>query len=129
MVHKLAPPHGLRSSIVAIMTSWHEGKVFIEHSVSVSHDSLHVIVGVLIWLAVALLLRKPVTSWKPWLWLFAIILWNETVDLWMEQWPEAGQQYGEGAKDVLVTMLVPTLIMFAARVRPDLFRGSGFKRR
>jgi len=129
MVHKLAPPHGLWSSIVAIMTSWHEGKVFIEHSVSVSHDSLHVIVGVLIWLAVALLLRKPVTSWKPWLWLFAIILWNETVDLWMEQWPDAGQQYGEGAKDVLVTMLVPTLIMFAARVRPDLIRGSGSKRR
>ena len=129
MVHKLAPPYGLWGSIVAIMTSWHEGKVFIEHSVSVSHDSLHVIVGVLIWLAVALLLRKPVTSWKPWLWLFAIILWNETVDLWMEQWPDAGQQYGEGAKDVIVTMLVPTLIMFAARIRPELFRSAGGRRR
>jgi hypothetical protein len=129
MLRKLAAPHGVWDAVVAIMTSWHEGKVFIEHSVSVSHDSLHVIVGVLIWLAFALLLRRPVTSWKPWLWLLAIILWNETVDLWMEQWPDPGQQYGEGAKDVIVTMLVPTLIMFAARLRPDLFRGTAAGRR
>ena len=129
MVHKLAPPHGLWGSVVAIMTSWHEGKLFIEHSVSVSHDSLHVIIGVLIWLAFALLLRRPVTSWKPWFWLLAIILWNETVDLWMEQWPDPGQQYGEGAKDVIVTMLVPTLIMFVARVRPEWFRSAAGGRR
>ena len=129
MVHKLAPPHGLWGSVVAIMTSWHEGKLFIEHSVSVSHDSLHVIIGVLIWLAFALLLRRPVTSWKPWFWLLAIILWNETVDLWMEQWPDPGQQYGEGAKDVIVTMLVPSLIMFVARARPELFRSAAGRRR
>jgi hypothetical protein len=112
------------------MISWHQAKLFFEHSVTISHGTLHVIVGVLIWLALALFMRRSVTSWFPWLWLFAIILCNETVDLWIEKWPDPGQQYGEGFKDLLLTMLVPTLIMFAARARPDLFRaGLGPRRR
>jgi hypothetical protein len=104
------------------MSSWHQGKLFIEHAVSFSHDSLHIIVGVIIWIGFALVFRRPLTAWWPWLWLFAVILWNETVDLWMEQWPDPGQQYGEGARDLLLTMVVPTIIMIAARLRPELFR-------
>jgi hypothetical protein len=104
------------------MESWHEGKLFIEHSLTISHDTLHMIVGMLVWLGLALLLRRPVSSWKPWLWMLALILWNETVDLWVEQWPDPGMQYGEGAKDVLLTMIVPTVLLFAVRIRPDLFR-------
>ena len=111
------------------MTSWHQGKLFIEHSLTINHDSLHMLVGVLLWLAFGLLLRRPLTSWRPWLWLFAIILWNETVDLWIELWPDPGQQYGEGAKDLLLTMAVPTILLFAARWRPDLFRQGPRRRR
>jgi hypothetical protein len=107
------------------MESWHEGKLFIEHSLTISHDTLHMIVGMLVWLGLALLLRRPVSSWKPWLWMLALILWNETVDLWVEQWPDPGMQYGEGAKDVLLTMIVPTVLLFAVRIRPDLFRRRG----
>lgn len=116
--------HDLWLAITTAMSSWHQGKLFIEHSVAISHDSLHIIVGVLVWLVLALLLRRPVTAWRPWLWLFAIILWNETVDLWTEQWPDPGQQYGESAKDLGLTMIVPTILLFAVRYRPDLFRGS-----
>ena len=107
------------------MESWHEGKLFIEHSLTISHDTLHMIVGMFVWLGLALLLRRPLSSWKPWLWMLALILWNETVDLWVEQWPEPGMQYGEGAKDVLLTMIVPTVFLFAVRIRPDLFRRRG----
>jgi len=121
--------YGLWKTLVAAMTSWHQGKLFIEHSLTINHDSLHMLVGVLLWLAFGLLLRRPLTSWRPWLWLFAIILWNETVDLWIEQWPDPGQQYGEGAKDLLLTMAVPTILLFAARWRPDLFRQGPRKRR
>jgi hypothetical protein len=120
--------HSLWKTLVAAMTSWHQGKLFIEHSLTINHDSLHMLVGVLLWLAFGLLLRRPLTSWRPWLWLFAIILWNETVDLWIEQWPDPGQQYGEGAKDLLLTMAVPTILLFAARWRPDLFRQGPRKR-
>lgn len=111
------------------MSSWHQGKLFVEHAVSISHDSLHLIVGVLVWLAVGLVSRRPLTGWVPWAWTFAFILWNETVDLWTERWPDAGMQFGEGAKDLALTMLLPTVLMFAARSRPELFRGTSRKRR
>lgn len=120
--------HQIWKAIVAAMSSWHEGKLFVEHSVSISHEALHIFVGVLLWLAFGLLLRRPLSSWWPWLWVLGLILWNETVDLWNEQWPDPGQQYGEGAKDVLITMLVPTLLMTAVRLRPDLFRPTLRKR-
>ena len=121
--------HDLWKALVAAMTSWHQGKLFVEHSLTINHDSLHIFVGVLLWVALGLLLRRRLTSWRPWLWLFAIIFWNETVDLWVERWPDPGQQYGEGAKDLLLTMAVPTILMFTARWRPDLFRQGAGKRR
>ena len=121
--------HRLWKILTGAMASWHQGKLFIEHSVSFGHDALHMLVGVLLWLMFGLLLRRALTTWRPWLWLFAVILWNEAVDLWVEQWPSPGQQYGEGAKDLLLTMAVPTIMMFAARLRPDLFRGGSRRRR
>jgi hypothetical protein len=121
--------HRLWTAVTTAMLSWHQGKLFIEHAFAISHNSLHIFVGVLLWIAIGLLLRRPLTSWRPWLWVFALILWNETVDLWIEQWPDPGQQYGEGVKDVLLTMFVPTIIMLAARFRPDLFRGGPRGRR
>ena len=120
--------HNLWKVLTKAMSSWHEGKLAIEHSLAISHNSLHILIGVLLWIALGVLLRRPLTSWLPWLWVLAAILWNEAVDLWIEQWPDPGHQYGEGAKDVLLTMLVPTLLMFAARARPDLFR-EGISRR
>jgi hypothetical protein len=121
--------HDLWRALAEAMTSWHQGKLFIEHSLAISHETLHVFAGLLLWLAFGLLLRRPLTSYAPFLWVFALILWNETVDLWIERWPNPGQQYGEGAKDLLTTMAVPTIIMIAARVRPELFRGGKRSRR
>ncbi|MEP7130446.1 MAG: hypothetical protein ABI770_04885 [Sphingomicrobium sp.] len=121
--------HQLWYAITVAMVSWHQGKLFIEHAVRIDHDALHVLVGVLLWLVLALILRRPVTSWRPWLWLLAFILWNETVDLWIERWPEPAMQYGEGVRDVVLTMFLPLVLMFAARSRPDLLRGGSAKHR
>lgn len=121
--------HDLWAMLIGAMRSWHQGKLFIEHSITISHDSLHILVGVLLWVVLGILLRRPLYTWRPWLWLLAATLWNEAVDLWVEQWPDPGQQYGEGAKDLFLTMAVPTIMMFASRLRPDLFRGSSRGRR
>lgn len=115
--------------VTSAMMSWHQGKLFIEHTVAIDHDALHVIVGVLLWVIIAAVIRRSLSSMRPWLWVLAIIAWNETVDLWVEQWPDPGMQYGEGAKDLLLTMLLPTVLMFVARFAPGLFRGRGRARR
>jgi len=104
------------------MESYHQAKLFFEHAVRIEHGTLHVVVGVLAWLAIALLSRRAVSSWAPWLGLLALNFWNEMIDLWIEKWPHPGMQYGEGAKDVILTMFVPTVIMIAVRIRPSLFR-------
>jgi len=122
------PLHDIWIGVRDAMMSWHQGKLFIEHIVTIGHDTLHIMVGAMLWLILAMLMRRPITNWQPWGWTLAVIAWNETVDLWNEQWPDAGQQFGEGAKDIMVTMFVPTLILLAARARPDLFR-AGFNGR
>lgn len=111
-------------AVAGAMISWHQAKLFVEHGLDISHDALHVIAGALVWLIAALLLRRPISAWLPWLWLAALTAFNEVVDLWTEQWPDAGMQYGEGAKDVALTIFLPTLLMIAARRRPELF-GQG----
>ena len=108
-------------AVVSGMARWHQGKLFIEHSLSVEHDALHVVVGLLAWLAIAFVSRRPLSSWRPLLWLIALILWNEAVDLWVERWPELGMQLGEGFKDFVLTILMPALLMFLIRWRPQLF--------
>jgi hypothetical protein len=107
------------------MFSWYKVKMFIEHAGIVTSDALHVLVGVALWVIAGLILRRPLTGWLPWLWVLAAILLNETVDLWVEQWPIAAMQYGESAKDIMLTMLLPTLLMAAARSRPGLFVATG----
>jgi hypothetical protein len=104
------------------MSSWHEGKQFLEHLLNINHDTLHLIVGTLVWLVLAIVLKRGIFSPLPWAWVLALASWNETVDLWNEQWPTPGTQYGEAAKDLFLTVCVPTILTVAVRIRPDLLR-------
>lgn len=119
----------LRHAVTGGMTSWYQAKMFIEHASVVNSDGLHVLVGVLAWIAVAMAVRRSLSAQLPWLVLFVLTLLNECVDLWVEQWPDKAMQYGESAKDILLTMTLPTVLMFAVRLRPNLFRASSRRRR
>ena len=111
------------------MRSWYEAKMFIEHASVVSSDALHVLVGVLVWMIAAVVLRRSLSSWFPWLILLGLAVMNEFVDFWIERWPDLGMQLGESAKDILLTMALPTVLMFAVRSRPNLFRARPAGRR
>lgn len=108
--------------VEAVIFSWNERKLFFEQSVSVSPDVLHLIAGVVILLVSALLLRKPVSSRWPWLVVLLFTCLNEAIDLWISQWPSPGVQFGESAKDVVLTMLLPTVLLVTARKLPQLYR-------
>ena len=119
----------IRHAVTGGMMTWYEAKMFIEHASVVNSDGLHVLIGVPAWLAVALALRRSLADRLPWLILLALTLLNECVDLWAEQWPDKAMQFGESAKDVLLTMTLPTLLLFAVRLRPNLFRAPSRRRR
>ena len=101
---------------------WYQVKLFVQHSTGFSMDALHVIAGVLVQLAIAAVFRSTLARPLPLAAVFLLALVNEANDLRVEQWPEAGMQYGEGAKDIVLTMLLPLLIFLVARHRPKLVR-------
>jgi hypothetical protein len=104
------------------MRTWYKSKMAIEHASVVSSDALHLAVGPLLWLAAAIALRKRLADWLPWLVVLAAASINEGVDLWIERWPSPREQYAETTKDIFLTILLPTVLMLAVRLRPKLFR-------
>jgi hypothetical protein len=111
----------LSQNVQGPLLPWIEAKHFVANALAISHDVLHLFVGVLLLLAAAILLRSPVSSWRPWLVVFVLACLNELGDLWVEQWPERAIQYGESLKDVLLTMLLPTLLLLTSRSLPWLY--------
>lgn len=99
---------------------WYQVKLFLEHASGFSMDALHVIVGVLLQLGIAVLFRSSVARPLPLLSVLALELVNEASDFRVETWPQPGMQFGESAKDVIMTMAIPTLIFLIARCRPKL---------
>ena len=99
---------------------WYQLKLFAAHSTGVSMDALHVVVGVLLQLLIALLFRSSVARPLPLLAVLALAVVNEANDFRVEIWPDPGMQFGEAAKDIVLTMFIPTLIFLVARRRPKL---------
>lgn len=99
---------------------WYQIKLFVEHASGISMDALHILVGFILFLLSALILRRGLASRLPWLAVLLLEIGNEAYDLTVERWPDIGSQMGEGAKDIMLTMALPTLVMFVARWRPGL---------
>ena len=99
---------------------WYQLKLFAAHSTGISMDALHVILGVVLQLLIALFFRSSVARPMPLLAVLALELVNEANDFRVEIWPDPGMQFGEAVKDVVLTMFIPTLIFLVARRRPKL---------
>jgi hypothetical protein len=103
--------------------------MFIEHASAVSSDALHVLVGTLVWILAAIILRRNLSTLIPWTLVLGLTLFNEVVDLWIERWPDLAMQYGESAKDIVLTMTLPTVLLLLARTQPGLFHAFRRARR
>jgi hypothetical protein len=105
--------------------SWYEVKELVRHASGWPMDTLHVMAGVILQLLAAALMRTSLASKGPWLAVLLLELANEAYDLWVERWPSVGMQLGEGARDLVGTMILPTLLWWAARRHPRLLAGRG----
>lgn len=113
----------------AMLLGWHWAKQSVDRGGLISMDALHIVVGVILQLGFALILRKSLASWIPWILVFAALLLNEAVDLWVERWPDLVQQLGEGGRDIILTMALPTVLLLAVRRAPSLFAWRPHPRR
>jgi hypothetical protein len=102
---------------------WHQFKDWAEHASGLDMDALHVHAGVLLQIAAAVILRRPLRSLWPWLAVLGIEFANEAYDYTYEIWPTRDIQFAEGVRDMWNTMALPTLILLLARYAPRLIVG------
>lgn len=79
-----------------------------------SRDALHVHLGLAVMLLAMILFRKSPASVVPWLCVLALELVNELLDV---HWYRGGLQFSPAGalKDIVNTMLWPTIILLLAR--------------
>ena len=90
-------------------------KTEVSELLGITKDALHIHIGLAIFLGVAFIFRRPLTSWIPWLVLLVFELVNELMDIFHVHNGAIGFEVGDSAKDVLNTMFWPTAVLFAAR--------------
>jgi hypothetical protein len=100
---------------------WHQLKEWITAASGLDMDALHVHAGVFCQIAVALVLRRRLSSLWPWVVVAVIAVANEVYDYTYEVWPTREEQFFESVKDVWNTMLLPSVLMVLARWAPGLF--------
>ena len=100
--------------------TWYRIKLALSQAMALNMDALHVLIGTLALLLVAAAMRRSIAAWWPWSIVLAAELLNEWNDLFVERWPDLATQLGESAKDVMLTMVLPTLLLLVARYRPAL---------
>jgi hypothetical protein len=108
-------------ALEAVGIEWASLKMLVERSLDVSHDALHVIAGVVVQLLLAWMLSTSLARWRPWLIVLGLEIANELNDFRVEIWPDFAMQLGEAVKDVLLTLLLPTVLLVVARRKPELF--------
>jgi hypothetical protein len=97
------------------MSGYQGFKIWLQSWLHLAKDALHVHVGLALFLGSAMLFRWPLRSWKPWAVAAAAALAGELWDLrdtllLGRPVPWAGQ-----GKDLVSTILWPTLLMLLAR--------------
>lgn len=115
--------HALLTQASRLSFGWYEIKTMIERAIAFQDDALHVLVGVLFQLGIAIAWRRSIGDARPWLIVLALELVNEASDFAFDRWPHDmfPAQIGESLKDVMLTMLLPTVLLTVSRRWPRLF--------
>lgn len=115
----------LTEMFARIGIEWVTIKQAIEQTVAFAPETLHVVVGVVIQLVAAAVFRTSIARPLPWLVVLALELSNEATDFWVEVWSNRTEQAAGGVNDVVLTMFLPTVLVFVARCYPSLLGKQG----
>jgi hypothetical protein len=107
----------LDSAFWHVVDPWLAIKMSLEQSLPFSSGWLHLVIGPLVFVAAAAVLKKPLTSWLPWLVLAVLAILNEIADLVPHRWPESPKLFVESGRDFFLSMVVSTAILVVARYR------------
>lgn len=80
-----------------------------------SKDALHVHVGIGVFLAVSVLLRKPLKPYLPWLAVLIVALTGEFIDMLTNIYLSGHWRWAASTHDIVNTMFWPTIILLLVR--------------
>ena len=100
-----------------------ESKLALIAATGLSKDALHVYVGLVTFLTVAMLSRRPVRWFVPWLAVVAVAVIGEIVDLRYDLARFGSWRWWASLHDVLNTIVWPTVIALLARYTALFGRG------
>lgn len=95
--------------------SYHELKVLIEAYTGLEKDALHIHAALLLYVLAMVAFRQSRRSRFPWLFVLAVELFNEFLDLRHQYRLDEPLQWSGAAKDLWNTMLWPTVLLFIGR--------------
>ena len=81
----------------------------------------HILIGVLAQLVIAAFVRRGIASFIPWGVVLAAETVNEVNDIYFRYWDERPYAVSENVTDAVLTMILPTILLVLARVRPQIF--------
>ena len=96
---------------------WAAIKTVITYETGLSRDALHVLAGVGAYLLLVAILPRRASRWLAWLLVLAAAVANEWADYLHETWPG---QWVETTKDMITTMVLPTVLLLLGRFAPHL---------
>lgn len=96
---------------------WAAIKTVITYETGLSRDALHVLAGVGAYLLLVAILPRRASRWLAWLLVLAAAVANEWADYLHETWPG---QWVETTKDMITTMMVPTVLVLLGSFAPHL---------
>jgi hypothetical protein len=96
-------------------------KLVIVHNLGLARDVLHIYVALIVFFGSCLLFKWKVGHWKPWIAVLVATLFNEAWDFHDRLVRHTSMYLWGNVHDILNTMLMPTVLMLAAR-HTALFR-------
>ncbi len=97
------------------MSPLQQTKLAIVEHVHLAKDALHIYVALMVFFGSCLLLKWKAGQWKPWLAVLVAALIGEAWDIRDSLIYGTPIEFWENWHDVWNTMLVPTILMLAAR--------------
>lgn len=101
-------------------TSFQSAKLAIVTFTDLGRDALHVYAGLATLFLSALIWRKPLRSWLPWLMVLLVAVVAELLDLRDDAATHGNLRWGASAHDIVNTLVWPSVILLLAR-RSKLF--------
>lgn len=100
-------------------------KLFIIATLGLSKDALHIYVGLSVFLITALVLRKSLRSFLPWLAVLLVALAGESLDAFDDIQSLGHWRWGASIHDIVNTLFWPTVLLCLARFSHRLDTGNG----